>query len=85
MKATPSTIPGNVSKKARKTVKKIKLPWSNLYMFFPAEVTDAEVEQTIYDALDAYTRKKKIARKNKLCFNIYTMNGSPNYPKRPLI
>jgi len=27
-------------------------------MFFPAEVTDAEVEQTIYDALDAYTRKK---------------------------
>ena len=58
VKATPSTIPGNVSKKARKTVKKIKLPWSNLYMFFPAEVTDAEVEQTIYDALDAYTRKK---------------------------
>lgn len=51
---------------------------------FPAEVTDAEVEQTIYDALDSYTRKK-IARENKLCFNSYTMNGSPNYLKRPLM
>ena len=58
VKASPNTIPNNVSKKTRKTEKKIKLPWSSLYMFFPAEVTDAEVEQTIYDALDSYTRKK---------------------------
>lgn len=29
-----------------------------------------------------HIQEKKIARKNKLCFNIYTMNGSPNYPEK---
>ena len=29
-----------------------------------------------------HIQEKKIARENKLCFNSYTMNGSPNYLKR---
>lgn len=36
--------------------RQIKLPWSDLHMYFRPDATDAEVQQTIYDALDAYAR-----------------------------
>lgn len=39
--------------------RKITLPWNNLYMYFPADATDAEVEQAIYEALDTVSQAHK--------------------------
>lgn len=60
VKAPPLTAASIAATKEKKSKgpreKQIKLPWSDLYMYFQPGVTDAEVQQTIYDALDAYTR-----------------------------
>lgn len=57
-KAAPALTPEK-EKRKKPREKKITLPWSNLYMYFRPGVTDAEVEQAIYDALDIVSQAQE--------------------------